>query len=138
MPARVRWRLLVLDSSGLSAAARNEVRARVVLDMSRDAEARVVVPAVVIAESTRGDASDASVNRIINRLLVVPVDEETAREAARLKRATGMRGVEQTIDALVVAVATLAGGGSILTSDVGDIARLASARPDRPIIPIRV
>lgn len=77
-------------------------------------------------------------NRVIKGFEVVPVDEAGAREAAGLKTAAQMSGVEQTIDALVVAVASLAGGGAILTSDVDDIAALASARPDLTIVPIRV
>lgn len=77
-------------------------------------------------------------NRVINNLEVVPVDETGAREAAALKHAARMAGVEHTIDALVVAVASLAGGGAILTSDLDDIAALASARPDLTIVPIRV
>ena len=88
----------------------------------------MVVPAVVIAESTRGDASDARVNQIIRRLVVGEVTEREAREAVQLKKAAGMTGVRHTIDALVVAAATLSGGGAILTSDPDDIRALASAQ----------
>lgn len=76
-------------------------------------------------------------NRVINLVEVVPIDEAGAREAAGLKTTAQMAGVEHTIDALVVAVATLAGGGAILTSDLDDIAALASARPNLAIVPIR-
>jgi predicted nucleic acid-binding protein len=137
-PARPRWDLLVLDSGGLTAAADYDAKARGVLDVSRRAGARVVVPAIVIAESTRGDPADAAVNRVVNALPVVPVDEEAAREAARLKRGAGMAGVAHTIDALVVAGASLAGGGAIITSDVDDISALAAVRPELVIVPIRV
>ena len=106
--------------------------------MSRRAELRVVVPAVIIAESTQGNPRDAPINRVIKLLEVVAVDEAAAREAAALKTTAQMAGVEQTIDALVVAVASLAGGGAILTSDVDDIAALASARPELALVPIRV
>ena len=92
---------------------------------------------MVIAESTQGNPKDAAMNRVINTLEVVPVDETGAREAAALKSAAQMVGVEHTIDALVVAVASLAGGGAILTSDLDDITALAAARPDLTIVPIR-
>lgn len=105
--------------------------------MSRRAGARVVVPAIVIAESTRGNAADASVNRVVNASTVAPVDEAAAREAVLLKRRAAMSGVPHTIDALVVAVATLAGGGAILTSDVDDITALAAARPEIVVVPLR-
>jgi predicted nucleic acid-binding protein len=129
---------LVLDSGGLTALAEGRQRARSALEMSQRTGTPVVVPAIVIAESTRGDGSDAPVNRVLNKLSVVSIDENGAREAARLKRAAGMTGVEHTIDALVVAVATLGGGGAILTSDVRDIAALASARTGVAVTPIRV
>ena len=44
-----------------------------------------------------------------------------------------MKGVEHTIDAIVVAAAVYFGGGAILTSDPKDIARLADQRPDMDI-----
>ncbi len=97
-----------------------------------------MLPAVVIAESTRAAASDALVNRVVRAVDVVSTGEAEAREAARLKRLAGMSGVEQTIDALVVAAATLAGGGAVLTSDPDDIEALAAARPDVRVRAIRV
>ena len=129
--------MLVLDSGGLSALAEQSGDAIATLRMSRAAAARVVVPSVVIAESLRGDAADARTNQILSGLVTVEIGEREAREAARLKRASRMTGVQHTIDALVVAVASLAGGGAILTSDVEDIAALASARPDLVVVPIR-
>ena len=106
--------------------------------MSVAAGVRVLLPAVVISEATRGDARDASVNRVINRIEVVSINEPIAREAARLKSDARMKGVSHTIDALVVAVAVVVGGGGILTSDPRDIALLADARPGVRIKPLRV
>ncbi|MDQ3951582.1 MAG: PIN domain-containing protein [Actinomycetota bacterium] len=128
----------MLDSGGLSALTERSADAIAALEMSREAVARVVVPSVVIAESLRGDAADARTNRILSGLAVADIGEREAREAARLKNASRMTGVQHTIDALVVAVASVAGGGAILTSDVGDIGVLAEARPEVQIVPIRV
>lgn len=134
---RPHWRLLVLDSGGLSAIAQRSGDAIATLEMSRAAAARVVVPSVVIAESLRGDAADAPTNQVLSGVATAEIGEREAREAARLKRASRMTGVQHTIDALVVAVASLAGGGAILTSDVDDIAALVAGRPDVAIVPIR-
>lgn len=126
---RQAWPLLVLDSGGLTAVAANHPDARAAIEYSERNDVDVIVPSVVIAESTRGDATDARVNWVINDTMVAVIREKEARTAARLKKAAGMSGVEQTIDALVVATAALAGGGAILTTDVDDIEALASALP---------
>lgn len=128
--------MLVVDSGGLSALAERSEDAVAAVEISH-ASAVVVVPSVVIAESLRGDAADARTNQILSGLEVADIGEREAREAARLKKASRMAGVAHTIDALVVAVASLAGGGAILTSDVEDIAALATARPNVTIVPIR-
>jgi predicted nucleic acid-binding protein len=129
--------LLVIDSGGLSALAERSEDAVAAVEMSLITAGVVVVPSVVIAESLRGDAADARTNQTLSGLEVADIGEPEAREAARLKRASRMTGVQHTIDALVVAVASLAGGGAILTSDVDDIAALATARPNVTIVPIR-
>lgn len=124
------WPLLVLDSGGLSACAENHEKARAALSMCESAGTPVFLPSVIIAESTRATARDAMVNRIIAGVTVVAIDHDIAREAAALKNKAQMSGVEHTIDAIVVAVAALAGGGAILTSDPIDITALADRRPD--------
>ncbi len=132
------WRLLVLDSGGLTQLAANTGDARAALDLSVRAGAAVVAPAVVIAESTQGAPSDAIVNRVLKGVTIIPVDEALAREAALLKTRSGLVGAEHTTDALVVAVATLAGGGAILTTDPKDISALAASRPEAHVRPIGV
>jgi predicted nucleic acid-binding protein len=130
--------LLTLDSGGLTAVARNEEDARAAFTNSVRTSVGVIVPAVVIAESTRGDAQDARVNHVLNQTRVVAAREEEARLAARLKSAAGMAGVEPTIDALVVATAALAGGGAVLTSDPTDIESLCEALQHPTVRAIRV
>lgn len=131
--SRPAWPLLVLDSGGLTAVAMNEPYARAALKHSARHGVPIVVPSVVVAESTRGDASDARINAVVRRAVVAPATEAEARIAARLKTAAAMSGVAHTIDALVVATAAAAGGGAILTSDRDDIDALAEPLPGRAV-----
>lgn len=86
----------------------------------------VVIPAVVVAETTRGGPHDALVNRVIKTVdNIVPVTEEVAREAGRLLAAAAKSNA--TVDALVVATAARLEPTIILTGDVGDIAALAAS-----------
>lgn len=130
------WHSLVLDSEGLWSASRSDENAQAAVQASWNAGVRVVVPSIVLAETLFGDQRDAPVNRVIKKIAVVSVDEEVARVAARLKRLSGMSGVVSTVDAIVVAVSVLLGGGAILTSDPNDIKRLADSQalPVRPIV----
>lgn len=133
------WPSVVLDSEGLWAVARNDSEdARAVLAASAEAGVRVLVPAAVLAETLHGDRRDARANLVVRKLEVAPVTERVARAAAELKRLAGMAGVAATIDAIVVAVSVAAGGGVILTSDVGDIRKLAERAPGARIRPVRV
>ena len=136
--ARPAWPLLVLDSGGLTAVAANELNAVAAVKYSARHGVPVIVPSVVIAESTRGNASDSRINAVIGKVSVVGAHEAEARIAARLKTAAGMSGVQHTIDALVVATAAAAGGGAILTSDREDIETLAESLPRRAVRAIRV
>lgn len=74
-------------------------------------------------ECLRGDAGrDAPVNRLLKTCdLAEYIPQALARRAAFL-RAKARAG--SAVDALVVAAAE--GGGSVLTSDVGDIGALAA------------
>ena len=121
------WPSLVLDSEGLWAVARNDSEAaRAALSASRTAGVPVVVPSVILAETLYGDQRDARANQALKNLVVLPTPEQMARVAALLKRQSGMRGVKATVDALVVATSIDLGGGAVLTSDTGDIDRLAA------------
>ncbi len=85
----------------------------------------LVVPAVVIAETTRGGARDAQINRVLKTVQeITPVTEAIAREAGRLLAATTITNA--TVDALIVAEAVLHGASVILTGDLDDISALAA------------
>lgn len=116
---------LILDSGAVIAlAAGNEHARRFVRRAARE-RALVLVPAVVIAEVTRGGPRDAPVNRVVKAVdEIVPITEALAREAGRLLGA--VRLPRATVDALVVATAARREPTIILTGDVGDISALTA------------
>jgi len=130
---------LVLDSQGLWAAARNEgTKAKTLVSESRKARVPIIVPADVLAETLFGDSRDAQANQLLKKVVIAPTSESISRAAAKLKRDSGMTGVEATIDAVVVATSEAAGGGVILTSDPKDIRALADCVSGRRIRPVTV
>lgn len=118
---------LILDSGAVIALSRNDIHARAALAAAREVGAKVSIPAVVVAETVRGTAKDARVNRIIKSVGDVDTtDEASGRIAGAL---LGSTKSDQTIDALVVASAIQAGGGVILTGDPDDLCILAGEHP---------
>src|SRR5947209_14769863 len=114
---------LILDSGAIIALAAASERARRFLQRAARERILAVIPAVVIAETTRGRPRDAPVNRVIKAVdEVAPITEAVAREAGRLLAAT--RLADATIDALVVATASHREPTIILTGDVDDIRAL--------------
>ncbi len=89
-----------------------------------EAGAEVSIPAVVIAETVRGAATDAPANRVVNAVGQVDVvDGGIGRTAGRL---LGQVGSSSTVVAIVVATAVEAAGAVILTGDPKDLGALAS------------
>ena len=118
---------LILDAGAVIALSRTDQRARAALAAALEAGADVSIPAVVVAETVRGVAADAPVNRIVKAIGEVSVaDERVGRRAGRL---LGEARSDSTIDALVVASAVEAGGAVILTGDPEDLRALAGDRP---------
>lgn len=120
----------MLDSGGLTALAGrrallHEIRSR--------GQWPPLVPAVVLAEALTGDhRRDFAVNRLLRTCLVRPVDEVQAREAARLRTATGRAGTITATDAVVAALASSLVEPIVVTGDPADLAALAAHAP-RPI-----
>ena len=77
----------------------------------------------MVAETVRGSARDASVNRVIKAVgEVTAADEKTGRAAGAL---LGAARSTSTVDALVVASVIEVGGGVVLTADPDDLVSLA-------------
>jgi predicted nucleic acid-binding protein len=125
---------LILDAGAVIGLSRADARARAALAAALEAGAEVSVPAVVVAETVRGGAADAPVNRVLKAVGEIDAtDEPVGRTAGRL---LGSAGSTATVDAVVVATAVEAGGAVILTGDAGDIRRLAADEPAVIIEPL--
>lgn len=120
---------LILDSGAIIALAGNDVKVRALVSAAVRAGARVLVPAVVVAETFRGRGPrDARVNRALAAAdSYLATDEPAARTAGAL---LGAARSSEAIDALVVAAAIHAGGGRILTADPDDLGKLSAGRAD--------
>jgi predicted nucleic acid-binding protein len=88
----------------------------------------VVVPTLVLAELYRGRGRSALLDALLSRELGLVV-RDTDRALARLVGSlldVSRSGSELIVDAHVVAVAVERGGGTVLTGDADDLARLAA------------
>lgn len=116
--------MLVLDSGGVTRLAEpSRFSAALILELRAQGLWPPLVPSVVLVECIQGHATrDARVSRLLKTCDVVEeVDEALARRAAMLRR-KARRG--SAVDALVVALADP--GGTVLTSDPGDLGALAA------------
>lgn len=114
---------IVLDAGGLSALVGQGARLR---ELQRRGLWPAQVPAVVLAEALTGDhRRDFHSNRLLRACQIREVDELQAREAARLRTATGRPGTISAVDAVVAALAGDRPGTVVLTSDPLDLGALA-------------
>jgi len=117
--------VLALDSGALIGAEKDQRIEAMIRKWLREG-ARILIPAPAIAETIRGGPRDAAVNRLIKAVdYVANTSEAIARDAGARLGATASRG---TIDALIVATAEAHLATDILTTDPGDIQRLADVR----------
>ena len=125
---------LILDSGAVLALARHDPGVRAAFAAAIGDAVKVLVPAVVVAETVRGDGPrDAAINRVLNAVdEVVPVTEVVARTAGGLLAATASNA---TIDALIVAEA-IQHGATIMTGDPDDLRSLAEGHPQVVIMPL--
>lgn len=116
---------LILDSGAAIALAARKPEVRAFVQRALRRGDLVVIPAVVIAETTRGGARDASVNQVINSVdEITPVTGRTARQAGQLLATAGIGNA--TVDALIVAEAVSGEAAILLTGDVADLSALAN------------
>ena len=119
---------LILDSGAVIALSRGNLRVRAFVEEALERGAVVEVPVVVVAETVRGGAPDAGVNRVLKAVGSIPeATESHGRIAGRL---LGTARSASTINALVVAHAVEARGAHILTGDREDLEKLAAPHPE--------
>jgi len=114
---------LVLDAGGLTALAGQRARLQ---ELRQRGLWPAQVPSVVLTEALTGDhRRDFATNRLLRACQARTVEERTARDAARLRTASGRAGTISAVEAIVVALAETLSDPVILTSDPADLRALA-------------
>lgn len=116
---------LTLDSGALIAYERADRRVIVHLKEAERRGCELTVSAAVLAEVWRGGKRSARVAVLLQACIIEPVDEDLGRTAGEAQAAVRSASA---IDAIVVASAARR-GDRVLTSDIGDLARLADFFP---------
>lgn len=115
---------LVLDAGALSALVGQRAR---LAELRRRGLWPARVPAVVLTEALTGDhRRDHPVNGLLRACQICEVDEPLAREAARVRTATGRAGTISAVDAVVATFAAAGVDGVVLTADEHDMRALAA------------
>lgn len=117
---------LVLDSGGVTALAGQ--RARLAELRSRGAWPPQVSTVVLVEVLTGDHRRDFHENHLLRMCQIRPVDEPTARDAARMRTASGRAGDISATDAIVAAFAVSLGDSVILTSDRTDLTDLINTQ----------
>ncbi|MDQ2791330.1 MAG: PIN domain-containing protein [Pseudonocardiales bacterium] len=112
---------LILDSGAVISWSKGDARTRAILREAIIRRIELRVPVVVLAETLRGGARDAPVNRVLKAVGTAATAPDTGREAGRL---LGRTGGCNTADALIAAEALAIPGSTILTSDPNDLRAL--------------
>ena len=122
----------VLDAEALSVLASPKERgsarrwAQAVLEAVERRAGHAVVPAPVLAETSRTRARRAAVDRVLRAVRVVPTDRLIAETAGVLLEAAGM-GSANAMDAFVVATAAQTPAAVVLTAAADDLGLLAAS-----------
>jgi predicted nucleic acid-binding protein len=113
---------LVYDTGALLAAERRNPDFLALHDEVTGARIRPIVPVVVLAQAWRGGPQN-QISRVLKGCDILPDDAATGRAAGVACAASGTADV---VDAIVIATAVRY-QAAVVTSDPGDLTRLASA-----------
>lgn len=117
---------LVLDSGGVTALAGQRAR---LAELRRRGAWPPQVPTVVLVEVLTGDhRRDFHENHLLRMCQIRPVEEQTGRDAARMRTASGRAEDISATDAIVAAYAVSLGDSVILTSDPTDLTDLVTTQ----------
>ncbi|KOG08953.1 MULTISPECIES: PIN domain-containing protein [Streptomyces] len=120
---------LVLDGEGLAKAALRDRQVTDWLAVARAEDLRVVTSAATLVEVMHPRINRAALEWTLSRLVVEPVTDAVARQAAALLAEAGLHGNKYAIDAMVAATAIGAPGPvTVLTSDPEDLLALCRGR----------
>ncbi|GAB2600629.1 hypothetical protein GCM10027168_37170 [Streptomyces capparidis] len=120
---------LVLDSGGLAKAVLRDRAVTAWLALAHADDLRVITSAATLVEVVHPRINRPAFEWTLSRIVVEPVTEAIARQAAGLLADAGLHGHEYAIDAMLGATALAAPGPTtILTSDPEDLAALCGGR----------
>ena len=120
---------LALDSEGLAKAVIRERAVTAWLALARADDLRVITSAATLVEVVHPRINRPALEWTLSRVIVEPVTEPIARQAAALLSDAGLHGHKHAIDAMLGATAIAAPGPvTILTSDPEDLVALCGTR----------
>ncbi|TDD82002.1 DNA-binding protein [Actinomadura darangshiensis] len=116
---------LVLDSEGLAKSVLRDRNVTGWLALARADDLRVLTSAATLVEVVHPRINRPALNWTLARLVIEPVTEQVARQAAALLANAGLHGHKHAIDAMLSATALAAPGPvTVLTSDPDDLKAL--------------
>lgn len=120
---------LVLDSEGLAKAVLRDRDVTTWLALARAEDMRVITSAATLVEVVHPRVRRPALEWTLSRIIVEPVSEPIARQAATLLADAGLHGHRTAIDAMLCATALAAPGPTTaLTSDPEDLDTLCRGR----------
>lgn len=117
-------RVLILDSEAVSALAQRREGMAERLAAAQEADHRVVIPTVVLAEVATGAATDAAIWHVLGKIPTVDVPDGVAMRAGALRSRAGRvrrKKRDLTVDAIVAATAVELAPSVVLTADEADL-----------------
>jgi len=117
-------RVLILDSEAVSALAEQRQGMVERLAAAREADHRVLIPTVVLAEVATGAPTDAAIWHVLGRIPTVDLPRSVSMRAGTLRaRADSVRRKKRdlTVDAIVAATAVELAPSVVITADEPDL-----------------
>lgn len=117
-------RALILDSEAVAALAQRRQGMAERLAAAQEADHRVVIPTVVLAEVATGAPTDAAIWHVLGKIPTVDLPESVAMRAGTLRsraERTRRKKRDLTVDAIVAATAVELAPSVVLTADRSDL-----------------
>jgi len=117
-------RVLILDSEAVSALVEKRKGMAERLAAAREADHRVLIPAVVLAEVATGAPTDAAIWHVLGKIPTVDLPQGVAMGAGALRARAGRvrrKRRDLTVDAIVAATAVELAPSVVITADKPDL-----------------
>ncbi len=117
-------RVLILDAEAVSALAEKRQGMAERLAAAQQADHRVLIPAVILAEVATGGPSDAAIWHVLGKIPTIDLPPSVAMRAGALRtRAEKVRRRKRdlTVDAIVAATAVELAPSVVITADKSDL-----------------